>query len=333
MEGFDPVTECPNTSPAEGEDAVRESVDEKVESLFAEITDDLDRDLVNSDLQSASPVRLEIGGDQSLNVQEASSLAARSSATVILVAGEAESGKTTLLVELYAQFLLGAFADWSFGGSETLVALERRHAAARASSGRIVPTTERTQDEDMRFLHFRLGKNGSIREVLVSDLRGELFENVRNGADVRDQVPVAIRADKSIVLVDGEQLIKPGTRGAALFHLRQLVGGLVGPGGVRPNSPLAIICAKADMLPAAVRDEVHTRLSAMAEEFGNRAEKPAVFILTARSDDATTSRASLKALFEWMIASDDATARNVQYQNSLGDRQFWREPPIGRNLD
>src|SRR5258708_2931827 len=50
---------------------------------------------------------------------------------VVLVAGPANSGKTTLLSCLYERFHFGMFAGFRFAGSKTLVGFEKRCFHAR----------------------------------------------------------------------------------------------------------------------------------------------------------------------------------------------------------
>ncbi len=64
---------------------------------------------------------------------------------VIVLAGSEASGKTTLLVSLYERFQEGAFTEYLFAGSRTLLGLEMRCHRARIQSGASKPDTERTR--------------------------------------------------------------------------------------------------------------------------------------------------------------------------------------------
>jgi len=192
-------------------------------------------------------------GEESLDLVEASVVAAEIDATVILVAGVQDSGKTTLLVELYAQFLKGTCGGLRFAGSKTLDALDYRHFASRVDSGNPEAETERTQDSDMRLLHLRLcDQDGNHQALMPSDLKGELFEELINGREIVENViPLARRADKTILLIDGGRVAKPASRQSAIRKARLLIGALTEPGGLHHDSPLLIALSKRDLLDEA----------------------------------------------------------------------------------
>src|SRR5258706_16328307 len=91
--------------------------------------------------------RLDSGG--------ANEVTAQSLTNVILFAGTAESGKTTLLATLYLLFQKGPFATFSFAGSRTLVGFERRVHNARLSSKLSIPRTERSKSSELLHLPVR----------------------------------------------------------------------------------------------------------------------------------------------------------------------------------
>src|SRR5919198_2499191 len=95
---------------------------------------------------------------------------------VIVLAGTADSGKTTLVTALYELFQNGLFAGYLFAGSETLPALERRCHLGRIDSGRAAAETARTlAGGGQRWLHLRVRaatNGGAVRELLVSEIAG-----------------------------------------------------------------------------------------------------------------------------------------------------------------
>lgn len=190
-------------------------------------------------------------GARSLTWEEADRVAARNGAAIVLVAGNQNSGKTTLLVQLWAQFLHGKFAGYQFAGSETLDAFDDRHYPSRVDSGNPYPETEHTTDTDMRFLHLRVANDAGERQaLLMTDLWGELFLDVATGSPVASRVPVAPHAHKTMILIDGEEVADPAKREAAVRDARLLIGGFAADGGVRLHAPLLVLLSKADVLNA-----------------------------------------------------------------------------------
>ena len=149
---------------------------------------------------------VQLGGDESLTATEAHEFAAEHGAAVILLAGEFEAGKTTLIVEMYSRFLDGPVDGWLFAGSNTLVALDKRHLPTRYASGNAAATTERTQPEHEGLLHLRVVKDERTVPLFFTDLRGERFEHVADGVAAADEVPYAARANRTLVLIDGERI-------------------------------------------------------------------------------------------------------------------------------
>lgn len=207
-----------------------------------------------------------LAGADSLSWKEADRVAARHGATIVLLAGNQESGKTTLLLQLWAQFLRGPFAGYRFAGSETLDAFDGRHYPCRLDSGNPYPLTERTTDTDTRFLHLCVADaSGRRHALLMTDMWGELFKDVALGANVADRVPVASRADKTIVIIDGEEVADETKREAALRNARTLIGAFASKGGPRSDAPMMILLSKADALGGNANDWYEGRLTKLVE--------------------------------------------------------------------
>jgi hypothetical protein len=124
------------------------------------------------DLPRGEGYRLDSGG--------ANEITTRAPTNVILFAGTAESGKTTLLATLYLLFQKGPFASFSFAGSRTLVGFEQRVHNARLASNLSKPRTERSKVSEL--LHLRVRKEDRsipAQELLLCDLWGEDTETRR----------------------------------------------------------------------------------------------------------------------------------------------------------
>jgi hypothetical protein len=316
IDGFDDPSDCPNSNPRfdglESSVAVEEPVVEGV------TTDDATPVIPESD-----PV-LYIGGDEALSLTEAEEVTARALSRVVLVAGEYASGKTTLVVELWAQFLQGPFGEWSFKGSKTLAALDKRHRPARVASGRARASTDRTQDDDMRLLHLELSTSDRTANLLMSDVKGEFFDDLINGVSVGVTVPLARRADACIFMLDGARLVDPADRAATLWRSQLLIGALTEPDGLAQGTPILLAVSKCDLLDASGLESILNdvaELEAFAQRRGTRTQ---VLSLSARPGDARLGTVGLEELLDWSTRDDPAADEAVGALDTQTGRYFWR---------
>ena len=268
---------------------------------------------------------LTLEGGESLSSAEAHTVAAEYGATTVLLAGESESGKTTLIVELYARFLEGPVNGWKFGGSKTLFALDRRHLPTRYASGRSKATTERTQPEHEGLLHLRLAKNGRMLSPFLTDLRGERFEHVADGVPASTEVPFVRQAYHTLILVDGQRISATSTRQQAIHRARQLIGGLTESDAVPTGRPMAIVLTKRDLLATASFKWFEAQAKGLASFASSRGAIPTVMSLAARPDANPDSPEGLERMLSWMSEEEEALEADIAGSDdgSTG-RQFWR---------
>ena len=263
-------------------------------------------------------------GDASLDLTDASRVAAEIGAIVILLAGAHDAGKTTLLVELYAQFLDGPCRNLRFAGSKTLDALDYRQFASRLGSGNEVPNTERTGETDMRLLHLRLSdQKGNHKALMPSDLKGELFEDLIAGVDSVDSIiPLARRADRTIVLVDGERIADPALRQSATLRVRQLIGALTESGGLCLYNPLLIALSKKDLLDETSVAWWDVEAQGLVEHARRRGLTNVERMEVAARPANHTAPIGLVDLLEWMWASIDRLPVTAPKVAPPSDRVF-----------
>jgi hypothetical protein len=269
-----------------------------------------------------------LGGAESLTWEQADRVAARHGATIVLVAGNQESGKTTLLLQLWAQFHRGRFAGFRFAGSETLDAFDDRHYPCRVDSGNSYPLTEHTTDTDTRFLHLRVAAAAGVRQaLLMTDLWGDLFKDIATGAKVADRLPVAPKADKTMVIIDGEEVADDTTREAALRNAKTLIGAFASEGGLRLDAPLMVLLSKADALK--VKDlEWYKRKVAKLVEFAETSGFTAVeeHRVAARPPDKDPE--GLEKVLEWMCARE-ARAPVIEPKRTPGSGRVFTTGQMG----
>lgn len=328
LDGFESATICPHAtqdSPAgNATGASGEAHPGPDESAVAGTEDDaLDSDPPAARTESTVLV---VPGEEALTLAEAGDLMAKHRVTVVLVAGEAAVGKTTLVAELFARFMTGPFNEWSFGGSETLRAFHVRLHPSLAVSGAGTPTTERTADEEMRFLHLTLAHDGKRHEFLASDGKGEYFENLIEHGGIGTEVPIAGRADRCVVAVNGERLNNPRLRDSTISRARLLLRALTGPDGVPPGCPIALLCTKWDKVDTDEnRVAARTALDELGESCGREVD---VMTATVRPGPDTEG---LEELLDFISPTNStpSTPPRAEQQapaEKSGGRHFWRAP-------
>ncbi|WP_375479137.1 hypothetical protein [uncultured Jatrophihabitans sp.] len=319
LEGFENGLGCPNLQmnvDASAGDSADQSLDRG--------------DGVNEDEDDAVLSRpqtlVNIRGDAALTLPEAEELASAAPSRVILVAGEFESGKTTLAVQIYAQFLRGPFADCIFGGSRTLRAFDVFQQPSRASSGRERSTTRATREEGMRLLHLRLLRQGRVQNLFISDVRGEYFENVIDGAGADAEIPLAARADLCVLVIDGRTLSDLATRQNAMSRARLLLGGLTEPGGIQSPCRLILAVTKSDLLDEETSKWVKEQLHKLRTRGEERGVHTSTTLVAARPDDIGQAQ-GLEQLFDRMLPAPEPFIQ-PQFDAAPKDRVFWNLPKV-----
>jgi GTPase SAR1 family protein len=212
---------------------MEEELDDEVETDSDKIEND-SFGVKTSDSQSStnpfdrqkSP-SIELHDGEELTVKTAQLITARSQTRVVVLAGDSESGKTTLLTAIYEKFQRGSFAGFSFAGSQTLMGFERRCWHSRIASNANLPETQRTISGEQNLLHLRLRKNQDKtnvkRDILLFDISGEDFREARTSREVCLQFEVLKRADHLVLLIDGAKIADVNLRHEALRNSRQLL--------------------------------------------------------------------------------------------------------------
>lgn len=173
---------------------------------------------------------------------------------IILCAGPADSGKTTLLSRIYESFQHGPFAGLNFAGSATLHGFERRCHLARAVSGRSMPDMEHTPTSlGLRFLHLRVrvvGGGSRPEDILLADLGGEIFEAVKNSEEACKGLGVIARSDVFALLLDGGRLANAEKRADTVASGMSLVRRCVESQMLGIHSTVDVVISKYDLFKA-----------------------------------------------------------------------------------
>jgi len=161
----------------------------------------------------------------------ASDLLRANAAPIVLLAGAAKSGKTTLLASLHDSFQRRPFAGYFAAGSRTLMGFEERCFDSRAASGANEPTTLRTRPaEGLVFYHMKFRNEDlktPIKHLLLADMSGEHYSGALDSASEMRALTIISRADHFVHLIDGGKLVSKElgalTRSNAMMLMRRCV--------------------------------------------------------------------------------------------------------------
>lgn len=192
---------------------------------------------------------IKFGEGEFLSAAEGGDVVRSSPTSVVVVAGMARSGKTTLVAGLYDLFHKGPFAGYLFAWCRTLPGFERRSHLARLCSEREDPDTERTgHSESHDLLHLRLAEasNGDRHDILFSDIWGEAFRLASDSAEECQKITILKRADHVVILVDGKKAIIKKERQGAFAGVDSLLRQCLDSGMLDQTSNVQIVLTKWD---------------------------------------------------------------------------------------
>jgi len=327
LEGFTTLEDCPHLFPR-GEPHDLSGIGSAARS--------------GQDTAPATNVALSSGED--LTPEAASAITQRSVTRVILFAGAAGSGKTTLMASIYEQFQEHPLAGYLFAGSHTLAGFEQRCHLARIASERPRPDTERTSiAQGLRFLHLcvrREDLHDPSRDLLLADISGERFRLARDSTDECEGLDILLRADRLVILVDCERLIESRKRHQAAVEPQTLVRSFLDAEMLTRHTHVDVVFAKWDLVQTAGAGHaglsyIDTVRAQFTERFDGRVRDLRFFYIAARPIPAADMPigAGLDDLFKaWM--TEDAPDRhrmNAAHFYTGANREFdhylWKRFP------
>ena len=163
----------------------------------------------------------------------------------VIVAGEHESGKTTLEVMIYRLFLEGKNEKLMFAGSVTLKGFQERSRKLLKKSGAKKPDVQRTLWTEKKFLHLALcnKKDKKRKNLIFADYAGELFDD----ATCLEELGNFFEDVSNVVItLDGKKLCKYEERKAVILHAKVLLSRMHQVGILSKHTHLYIVCTKFD---------------------------------------------------------------------------------------
>jgi double-GTPase-like protein len=190
---------------------------------------------------------------------------------VILLAGAADTGKTTLLASVYECFQRGPVAGYAFAGCETVLGYERRCYLGRIESGRPGPDTARSSlPAEPRWLHLSVRDRAAaepLRSLLFSEIGGDFVRLAKDSTDECRRLALARRADHFAILVDGASLIQRQQRLAATNDAGLLLRGCLDAEVLGRFSFVDVLFTKWDLV---VRSHERAEIEQFLEAFTTR---------------------------------------------------------------
>lgn len=166
--------------------------------------------------EAQAPAFVDLCAGTELSAGDAEAVTLRTPVHLVVLAGAAESGKTTVLASIYEHLSQGPFAAFQFAGSRSLLGFEQICHLNRLVSGGTHPDTPRTVPTDeAAYYHLALrglSEGAQRRHVLLSAVSGELFRLAKNSREDCQRLTFLHRANTIVVLVDGARLAIPEQR-------------------------------------------------------------------------------------------------------------------------
>lgn len=282
--------------------------------------DDADDDSV-PELSSASVFNPD---GEALYLSQSAPLFGHRMTRLIVILGAYDSGKTTLLVEIFAQFLKHAeFEGFLFSESKTLMGFERRAFLSRAKSGRSSPTTAHTRrTTDIELLHLsvrdRVQSEPAIH-LALTDIAGEIFRDASSDPEeARQLAKLTANAHSVLVLVDCRKLLDTRQRHV---HWADTIGALRGIaecGGFTPRTRLIVAFSKYDLVKDDPRGLIASSKRDLTSSLGELSVSFTFIELAARPGPSSTierTRGLARVFAAWVESPQppvlDVTATSV----------------------
>jgi hypothetical protein len=263
-----------------------------------------------------------------MSFPETSVLTNNNNCRLIVIVGESESGKTTLLAEYFINFQKGPFCNYFFAGSFTQIGFEERCFKATIMSENKTPKTERTKSLEFGFLHLALKPENQLSEpahqFLFSDISGERFRDAKMSTTLMKELTVLKAADFILFLLDGEKIADINNRALAIEEAKTFIQKALDENIIDTNTRLKIALAKWDFISEDSSFDFESRVvKPFTDRFAKRLKSLTFEKVAARSKtNKVPSSMGLKELLtEW--DNEDLSIPVVQEERPIiSQRKF-----------
>ncbi len=298
LEGFKNLDECPHHSTDADPDV--EISQKTLDPNQVEIESIPDR----TDIRLSTDI---LSSGNSLDGIDANPLTRERNSTLVVLAGMVDSGKTTVLAELFDRFRKAPFAGYSFAGSQTLMGFEQVCHLSKAVSQASAAGTKRTNISEDKLLHMDLleEEGGHRHRLLMSDLSGEKFEDATKSSEDLRRLPFMERADHFVLFVDAEVLKDPRTRQTLANQALVLMRACTENKTLSPATLVTIALSKVDQWKSYADDVFYVNLmSSLQERVDSYFDHPANLISLASRPEPPQEQSGLDTMLRlWLKAS------------------------------
>jgi len=246
-----------------------------------------------------------VTSDDAMTLDEARTLTGRRGGRLVLLMGEASTGKTALSAALWQQMMeKGEIGAYRLAGSRTALGYERRAHWTRLEANQPGSDFPRTWDEDGGVVHLRVTRPDRERvELLLSDLTGEQFERIRKGRPLLEELPWAGRADRFAVLIDGLTLSQPGHSEVPLSRAQRQLQALQASRAVRPTARVAVLVTQADAITDQGQQALERHKPSLTQ-LAQAIDPEAVWLTSAAVPHDGSWPSGLEDVITWLCSDD-----------------------------
>lgn len=213
---------------------------------WAESTTDNEEEL--SSVEDDSKFSLFTGQDMS--IEELTSISYRWPSNIVIIIGESDVGKTTLLSSIFDLFQLGMFSTLYFSSSQTCLGFEIKCHKSREASNANIPETDKTNTKAFSFLHLAIKRLGELmnpaQHLLLSDIGGERFREAASSSSYMRELAIMKFATHFTFLIDGSRLADKYQRTATIANAQSFIKRAIDVGNFDVNTNLQVVISKAD---------------------------------------------------------------------------------------
>jgi hypothetical protein len=300
LEGFQPPeTPCPHYFTEQAEQIDDEETTATLNMPEATLENDQGGIIIE-------PIKtIELHHGLHLELDEARQISGRNTAKLIVLAGEKDVGKTTIITAIYDN-LIGQVSQFMFSGSQTLPGLEARCHGFRVTSERHREAQERTDFlDDPIFLHLAFKSRDPRSEridVLMTDLAGEQFRRLVNSKSEAMQFQIALQSTTFVLLLDGKKLSHAAERHAHVELGIGILRSLLTAGVLDEKSSVMVLINKLDCVSDDATYFIQHREQELKSEFESRFFGFNIQQIAARPDPLTTSLEQRQTFMEGIDA-------------------------------
>lgn len=199
-----------------------------------------------------APAFIDLYAGNELTSEDADAVTVRSPTHLVVFAGAAASGKTTVLASIYDRLSEGPFAGFQFAGSRSLLGFEQICYLNRLASGGTRPDTPHTPlSDEAAYYHLALRARepgAQRRHVLLCAISGELFRLATNSREDCERLTFLHRANTIVVLVDGARLAVPAQRTTAQSEAASILESFIDANMIGTRCRVEFVFSKLDLV-------------------------------------------------------------------------------------